>query len=111
MADKTSNDVERDEEDEVLDSDSGDETSRTDKADEEQTVRDTDADTSDIETRLDSIEQMMQRMMGTMNKLSDAQSVLVESGAIIDTADEDPTDDDGISASSVDDILDLRIDD
>lgn len=112
MADETRDEAKRDEEQEVRDSDADTEdTERVEKTDEEQTVRDTDADTKSIESRLDFIEDMMQRIMGTVTKVADAQSVLVESGAVIDTADEDPSDDDGMSASGVDDVLDLRIDD
>lgn len=112
MADDNSGEVKRDEEQEVFNSNADDDDiGSVEKTDEEQTVRDTDFDISNIDARLDSIEQMMQRVIGTMNKLADAQSVLVESGAVIDTVDEDPSDDDGMSASAVDDVLDLRIDD
>ena len=112
MADDNSGEVKRDEEQEVFNSNADDDDiGSVEKTDEEQTVRDTDFDTSNIDSRLDSIEQMMQRVIGTMNKLADAQSVLVESGAVIDTVDEDPSDNDGMSASAVDDVLDLRIDD
>lgn len=112
MADETRDEAKLDEEQEVRDSDADTkDTERAEKTDEEQTVCDTDADTKNIDSRLDFIEQMMQRMNGTLTKLVDAQSVLVESGAVIETADEDPSDDDGMSASSVDDVLDLRIDD
>lgn len=112
MADENRSDEQRDEEQEVFNSNADDDDiCSVEKTDKEQTVRDTDFDTSNIDSRLDSIEQMMQRVIGTMNKLADAQSVLVESGAVIDTVDEDPSDDDGMSASAVDDVLDLRIDD
>lgn len=112
MADENRSDEQRDEDREVFNSNADDDDiGSVEKTDEEQTVRDTDFDTSNIDSRLDSIEQMMQRVIGTMNKLADAQSVLVESGAVIDTVDEDPSDDDGMSASAVDDVLDLRIDD
>lgn len=112
MADDNIGEVKRDEEQEVFNSNADDaDIGSVEKTDEEQTVRDTDFDTSNIDSRLDSIEQMMQRVIGTMNKLADAQSVLVESGAVIDTVDEDPSDYDGMSASTVDDVLDLRIDD
>ena len=112
MADDNGGEVRHDKEEEVSGSDSGTEDiGRAESTDEGQTVRDVDFDTSDIDSRLDSIEQMMQRVIGTMTKLTDAQSVLVESGAVIDTADEDPSDDDGMSAPIVDDVFDLRIDD
>lgn len=112
MAEETGSESKRDEEQVVRDSDADTkDTERSEKTDEEQTVRDTDADTRDIDSRLDSIEQLMQRMSGTLTKLVDAQSVLVESGAVIDTTDEDPSDDDGMGSSGIDDVLDLRIDD
>lgn len=107
MADENRSYEQRDEEQEV--SDDCTDTERDDSPDEEQTDRN-DVDTSSIDSRLDSIELMMQRVIGTMTRLADAQSVLVETGTLIDTADDDPTDDDGMSSSDVDDVLDLRID-
>lgn len=102
----------RDEEQEVSDTDVDErDEERSEKTDEEQAVRDTDSDTRDIDDRLDRIEDMISRMSGSIRKIADVQSVLVESGAIIDTADEDPSDDDGMDAPNVDDVLDLRIED
>ena len=42
-------------------------------------------DTKSINSRLDGIEDMIQRLRGSLQKVSDAQAVLVQSGAVIDT--------------------------
>lgn len=70
-------------------------------------------DTNSINSRLDGIEDMIQRLTGSLQKVSDAQSVLVQSGAVIDTNDTDPSDDDGVRAFNDPsfDTLDLRITD
>lgn len=81
-------------------------TENSEKTDEEQVVRDTDADTSVMDERLDRIEQNQAKLMASVQRLIDAQSVLVESGAIID-ADPDPSEDDGIS--NIEDDFDLSI--
>lgn len=54
-----------------------------------------DVETKSINSRLDGLEDMITRVMGQIEKITDAQSVLVESGAIIDTSD-DLSDNDGI---------------
>jgi hypothetical protein len=54
-------------------------------------------DTKSINSRLDGLEDMITRVMGQIEKISAAQSVLVESGAIVDTSD-DQTDNDGIDS-------------
>lgn len=71
-----------------------------------------DIDTKSINSRLDGLEDMMQRVMGKITQITDAQSVLVESGAIVDTCG-DPSDNDGIDAFNDPsfDTLDLRITD
>ena len=70
-------------------------------------------DTKSINSRLDGIEDMIQRLTGSLQKVSDAQTVLVQSGAVIDTNDTDPSDDDGVRAFNDPsfDTLDLRITD
>lgn len=103
-------------EDEVATEDVATETEnseQTEKTDEEQTVRDTDFDTSAIDSRLDAIETMMQRMSGTIETLVSAQSVLIDSGAIVDTYDDDPSDTDDVDDFNDPDYgtLDLRITD
>lgn len=111
MAEENDDADKRDEEQEVSDNDADTrDTEEAEKRDEEQTVRDTDADTASVDSRLDALESMVQRMSGKLDKIVDAQSVLVESGAIIDSAD-DPSDDDGIEPPSAEDVLDLRIND
>lgn len=56
---------------------------------------------------------MIQRLTGSLQKVTDAQSVLLQSGAVIDTNDTDPSDDDGVKAFNDPsfDTLDLRITD
>lgn len=83
------------------------------KTDEEQVVRDTDSDTKMMDSRLDALETMMQRMNGTLDKIVSAQSVLVDSGAIIDTMESDPSDTDDVDDFNDPDYstLDLRITD
>lgn len=104
-------DEKRDEEQEVRDTDADTrDVDDSEKRDEEQAVRDTDADTKDVDRRLDRIEEMISRLTGKLDKISDAQSVLVESGAIVDM-EPDPTEDDGASAARDNDILDLTIND
>lgn len=68
-------------------------------------------DTKSINSRLDGIEDMIQRLTGSLQKVSDAQAVLVQSGAVVDTSDTDPSDDDGARAFNDPsfDTLDLRI--
>lgn len=80
--------------------------------DTEQVVEGADFDTKSINSRLDGLEDMISRMMGKMEQLADAQSILVESGAIVDTV-EDPSDNDGIDNFNNPnfDTLDLRITD
>lgn len=70
-------------------------------------------DTKSINSRLDGIEDMIQRLTGSLQKVTDAQSVLLQSGAVIDTNDTDPSDDDGVKAFNDPsfDTLDLRITD
>ena len=70
-------------------------------------------DTKSINSRLDGIEDMIQRLTGSLQKVSDAQAVLVQSGAVIDTNETDPSDDDGVRAFNDPsfDTLDLRIND
>lgn len=70
-------------------------------------------DTKSISSRLDGIEDMIQRLTGSLQKVSDAQAVLVQSGAVVDTNETDPSDDDGVSAFNDPsfDSLDLRITD
>lgn len=75
---------------------------------EEDIVEDTDADTQDVEEnedesndelnrRLSSIEDMLGRVLGGLDALREAQSIMVDNGATI--------------MESVDDSLDLEIDD
>lgn len=70
-------------------------------------------DTKSINSRLNGIEDMIQRLTGSLQKVTDAQSVLLQSGAVIDTNDTDPSDNDGIDAFNDPslDTLDLRITD
>ena len=70
-------------------------------------------DTKSINSRLDGIEDMIQRLTGSLQKVTDAQSVLLQSGAVIDTNDTDPSDDDGVKAFNDPsfDTLDLHITD
>lgn len=70
-------------------------------------------DTKSINSRLDGIEDMIQRLTGSLQKVTDAQSVLLQSGAVIDTNNTDPSDDDGVKAFNDPsfDTLDLRITD
>ena len=70
-------------------------------------------DTKSINSRLDGIEDMIQRLTGSLQKVSDAQAVLVQSGAVVDVNDTDPSDDDGVRAFNDPsfDTLDLRITD
>ena len=70
-------------------------------------------DTKSINSRLDGIEDMIQRLTGSLQKVTDAQSVLLQSGAVIDTNETDPSDDDGVKAFNDPsfDTLDLRITD
>lgn len=70
-------------------------------------------DTKSINSRLDGIEDMIHRLTGSLQKVTDAQSVLLQSGAVIDTNDTDPSDDDGVKAFNDPsfDTLDLRITD
>lgn len=70
-------------------------------------------DTKSINSRLDGIEDMIQRLRGSLQKVTDAQSVLLQSGAVIDTNETDPSDDDGVKVFNDPsfDTLDLRITD
>lgn len=82
----------------------------TEAPDTGQTGSDTGSDTSNIDSRLVAIEEMIQRMSGTMNKIVSAQSALVENGVIYDVDDTDPSDDDNVGAARSS-VLDLSIDD
>lgn len=75
-----------------------------------QTGSDTGFDTSNIDSRLVAIEEMIQRMNGTMNKIVSTQSALVGNGVIYDVDDTDPSDDDNVG-SARSSVLDLSIDD
>ena len=75
-----------------------------------QTGSDTGLDTNGIDSRLDAIEEMIQRMNGTMNKIVSTQSALVGNGVIYDVDDTDPSDDDNVG-SARSSVLDLSIDD
>lgn len=68
-------------------------------------------DTKSINSRLDGIEDMIQRLTGSLQKVSDAQAVLVQSGAVVDTNGTDPSDNEGVEAFNDPsfDTLDLRI--
>lgn len=70
-------------------------------------------DTKSINSRLDGIEDMIQRLTGSLQKVTEAQSVLIQSGAVIDTNETDPSDNDGVDAFNDPsfDTLDLRITD
>lgn len=82
----------------------------TEAPDTGQTDSDTGLDTNGIDSRLDAIEEMIQRMNGTMNKIVSAQSALVGNGVIYDVDDTDPSDDDNVG-SARSSVLDLSIDD
>ena len=82
----------------------------TEAPDTGQTGSDTGSDTSNIDSRLVAIEEMIQRMNGTMNKIVSAQSALVGNGVIYDVDDTDPSDDDNVD-SARSSVLDLSIDD
>lgn len=111
MADATDDAEKRDEEQEVRDGDADTkDTEQAEKADEEQAVRDTDADTKNIDSRLNAMEDMMQRMNGTLNKLTSSMSAVVGNGVIYDVDDTDASDDDGVDSAKRD-VLDLSIDD
>ena len=75
-----------------------------------QTDSDAGSDTNGIDSRLDAIEEMIQRMNGNMNKIVSAQSALVGNGVIYDVDDTDPSDDDNVG-SARSSVLDLSIDD
>ena len=75
-----------------------------------QTGSDTGSDISSIDSRLVAIEEMIQRMNGTMNKIVSTQSALVGNGVIYDVDDTDPSDDDNVG-SARSSVLDLSIDD
>lgn len=112
MADANDDAEKRDEEQEVRDADADTrDTEQSEKRDEGQEVRDADADTKDVDSRLAAMEDMIQRMNGTLQKLADAQSAIVGAGTIIDVDDADPSDDDGMGAPDVRDVLDLSIND
>lgn len=111
MADSSDDAEKRDEEQEVRDADADERDSeQAEKRDEEQEVRDADADTKDVDSRLNAIEDMVQRINGTLQKLVSTQAAIVDTGAIVDVDDTDPTDDDGMGAPQVKDVLDLSID-
>ena len=82
----------------------------TEASDTGQTDSDTGLDTNGIDSRLDAIEEMIQRMNGTMNKIVSTQSALVGNGVIYDVDDTDPSDDDNVGAARSS-VLDLSIDD
>lgn len=82
----------------------------TEAPDTGQTGSDTGSDTSNIDSRLAVIEEMVQRMNGTMNKIVSTQSAIVENGVIYDVDDTDPSDDDNVG-SARSSVLDLSIDD
>lgn len=103
MGDTENIDETRDDEQEVHEGE-------TDAPDTEQTVSDAGSDTSSIDSRLDAIEEMIQRMNGTMNKIVSTQSALVGNGVIYDVDDTDPSDDDNVGAARSS-VLDLSIDD
>ena len=114
MADANDSAEERDEntasDDNATETENSEQTSNTE---EEQVVRDTNSDTKVVDSRLDALETMMQRMSGTLDTLVAAQSVLIDSGAIIDTAESDPSDTDDVDDFNNPDYdtLDLRITD
>lgn len=111
MADANDSADKRDEEQVVEDTDADEkDTERSEKTDEEQTVRDTDADTKAIDSRLNAMEDMMQRMNGTLNKLTSSMSSVIGNGVIYDVDDTDASDDDGVDNAKKD-VLDLAIDD
>ena len=88
--------------------DESEEMNEENDAREEDIVEDEDADTRDIEDseseehdeisrRMDSIEEMLGRVLGKLDALTDAQSIMVDNGATI--------------MEDIDDSLDLGIDD
>lgn len=89
---------------EDTDADTADET-ESEKDDTEIEVEDTDADTADIERessadfdaireRISSLESMIEEVRGMVTSIKDAQSVLIENGAIVQENDDlDLTDD------------------
>lgn len=111
MADANDDAEKRDEEQVVKDTDADvKDTESSEKTDEEQTVRDTDADTKAIDSRLNAMEDMMQRMNGTLTKLTSSMSAVIGNGVIYDVDDTDTSDDDGVGTAKKD-VLDLAIDD
>lgn len=101
--------------------DSSEEMNEENDAREEDIVEDTDADTRDVEEndnanesailqRIDALETMLGRIIGGIDSLREAQSVMVENGAtIIDDTEDDNIDlgvDDYIAPAE----LDLTID-
>ena len=82
----------------------------TEVSDMGQTGSDTGLDTNGIDSRLEAIEEMIQRMNGTMNKIVSTQSAIVGNGVIYDVDDTDPSDDDNVG-SARSSVLDLSIDD
>lgn len=111
MADTDDSAEKRDEEQVVRDTDADTrDVGEEGKTDVEQVVRDTDTDTRDVDSRLDAIEDMLQRLNGTLQKVVTAQSAIVDTGAIVDVDDTDPSDDDGIGRARPGDTLDLSID-
>lgn len=82
----------------------------TEAPDTGQTDSDAGLDTNGIDSRLDAIEEMIQRMNGTMNKIVSTQSAIVGNGVIYDVDDTDPSDDDNVG-SARSSVLDLSIDD
>lgn len=84
---------------------------------EEDIVEDTDADTQDVEEnddaneseilrRIDALEEMLGRVIGGIDALREAQSIMVDNGAtIIDDSDDDSIDlgvDDYVSPTELD---------
>lgn len=84
--------------------------SNTEAPDTGQTGSDAGLDTNGIDARLEAIEEMIQRMNGTMNKIVSMQSAFVGNGVIYDVDDTDPSDDDNVGAARSS-VLDLSIDD
>lgn len=111
MADANDDAEKRDEEQVVKDTGTDvKDTESSEKTDEEQTVRDTDADTKAIDSRLNAMEDMMQRMNGTLTKLTSSMSAVIGNGVIYDVDDTDASDDDGVGTAKKG-VLDLAIDD
>ena len=110
--DETQDDIDetQDDIDETQDDVQEEPEANTEDPDTGQTGSDTGLDTNGIDSRLDAIEEMIQRMNGTMNKIVSAQSALVENGVIYDVDDTDPSDDDNVG-SARSSVLDLSIDD